>query len=576
MELMNGSYDENKSQIENLSLPVKFQSLKDNAEKIRFSYGILKDKGLLPNDVRADKNNQKSLEARNLGNFFFKDKNYVEALKYYNKSLSFAPVGSENLAIAYANRSAVYLNTGFYKYCLNNIELALKGNYPSKMTVKLQYRKKKCMEKMKKGMDSYSSFVKEKNEVKLSYKANPNVPAMIEGIELSTSIKFGRHIIAKQNLYPGDVIIIEKPFVKSLINFDVIDGSEYTRCANCLKSEFFNIYPCECCTRAMFCSETCREEAFEDFHEFEGPIFGVNIDYLMLRAALMAISTFKGDMNQIKDFSNASLNVFQSGYESSRKEDQLSVLRTHAIYAPVMTAEEAFQMSNSCAEIWHLLDSSDFKALLGSIELENLFLSFLYDLGTVSQFYSHSLLTMAKTPEVNEKVDGQYSPQKYGTGLLPIASILNHSCAPNVVRMGNDDCVMIIVRRHIKPGDQIFDSYGPHHLNQKLRQRQTQIKKKYSFECTCEACSNDFPLLNDLEMEDIVEFFPLCAGIMKIMEYDKTWAEKAYPQSKKFLQKFSEKYPAYEICAAQIIMIHCINILMIKTPVELQFKCIFP
>lgn len=571
---MNGSLEENLSKIESLVLPIKFQSLKDNAEKIRFCYGLLKNNSLLPNDFRPDKNNQKSLEARNLGNFFFKDKNYVEALKYYNKSLCFAPIGSENLAIAYANRSAVYLNTGFYKFCLDNIELASKGNYPAKMIVKLENRKKECIDKMKRCTDSYVRLMKEKSQIRLSYKANANVPEMIEGLGYATSVKYGRHVIAKQELFPGDVIVIEKPFVKSLINIDVTDGSEYKRCTNCLKSEFFNVFPCECCTKAMFCSEICREEAFGAFHEFESPMFGMKIDYLMLRAALMAITTYEGEVAQIKKLSNDSLNIFETSYESSRNEDKLKALRSHSMYAPVITVEEAFRISNSCALIWHLLDSSDFKALLGSTELEDLFLSLLYDFGIVSQFYSHSLLTMAKTPEDNEKIDGQYSPQKYGSGMLPISSLFNHSCAPNVTRMGNDNAVVIVVRRHINPGDQIFDSYGPHHLNQKLRERQTQLKKKYSFDCTCEACSKDFSLLNDLEMEDIVEFFPLCAGIMKIMEYDKTWAEKAYPQSKTFLQKFNEKYPAYEVCAAQIIMTHCINILMINTPVELQFKSI--
>lgn len=568
--------DEYKTEIEKLPLPVKFQSLRENAEKIRFSYGLLKEKNLLPttDDIRPEKSNQKSLDARNLGNFHFKERNYVEALKYYNKSLCFAPIDSENLAIAYANRSAVYANTGFYKFGLENIECALKGNYPQKIIEKLNQRKKECLEKMKKSVDSYQKLTKEKSEIRLSGKSHQRVSGMHEGLGIASSIKFGRHIVAKQSFKPGDVIIVEKPFVKSLLSVDVIDGSQYKRCANCLKSEFFNVFPCDFCTKAMFCSEKCREEAFEAFHEFECPFFGAQLDYLMLRLALMAITTFKGDIEQIQELSKASLTVFDEDYDSKEKENHLKVLRAHAAFAPPITLDESFQVSNTCALIWHFLDLSSFKPLLGSVDLENLFLSFLYDYGIVSQFYSHSLLTMARTPVDKEKVDGQFSPQKYGTTLLTITSLLNHSCAPNVTRMGNDDSIAIVVRRNIASGDQIFDSYGPHHLNDKIKARQETIKKKYAFDCCCEACTMDYGLLNDLEMEDLVEFFPLCAGIMKIMEYDKSWAEKAYPQSKKFLEKFGEKYPAYEICASQIIMIHCISILMIKTPVELQFKSV--
>lgn len=572
---MEQSLEEIKPKIENLSLPVKFQTLKGSAEKIRFCYALLKEKNLLPNETTfiSRKNSQKSLDARNRGNTYFKERNYVEALKCYNKSLCFAPVASESLAIAFANRSAVFLNTGFYKFCMENIELALKGdNYPSKMIGKLEQRKKECSEKMKNHIDSYVTLTKEKSEIKLTYKPNTHVPNMIDALELATSIKFGRHVISNRHLYPGDIILIEKPFVKSLISLDVRDDAEYSRCVNCLKSEFFNVFPCEFCTKAMFCSNTCREEAWNNFHKYECEVYGANVDYLMIRASLMCFTIFN-DIDRIKAFLDDSLNVFDPGYDYKSKEHQLKVLRSHATHAPVTKVEEEFQTCNTCALNWHLLQSSfNFKSLINSSETEDIFLTLLYDFAIVSQFYSHSLLTMARTPEEQQKVDGQFSPQKYGSGLLPICSLLNHSCAPNVTRMGNDTCVVMVVRRHITPGEQLFDSYGPHHLNQKLIARQNQIRRRYAFDCTCEACQNDYPLLNDLEMEDLVEFFPLCAGIMKIMEYDKAWADKSFALSKKFLKKFGEKYPAYEICAGQIIMIHCINILMIKTPVELQFK----
>ncbi|XP_063704394.1 SET and MYND domain-containing protein 4-like [Culicoides brevitarsis] len=569
---MNGNFSEELAEIQKLPLPSKFQSLKDNAEKIRFSYKLLKEKYVLPTDVKPEKSDKKSLEARNLGNFYFKERNYVEALKFYNKSLCCAPSGSENLAISYANRSAVYLNLGFYDFCLANIECALKGNYPQKLVAKLNQRKTECLEQKKKHTDAYLKLKREKSDIRLSGKAHKKVPGMHEGLDIACSMKYGRHVVAKQNFYPGEVIVVEKPFVKSLLSCDLLEGSEYSRCTNCLKSEFYQVFPCNFCTKAMFCSEKCREDAI--FHEFECRFFGAKIDYLILRSALLLVTTFKDELKELLPSKN-SLTVFDENYDPKRKGDQLKVLLSHATFAPQISANEEFQISNNCALIWHLLDSSSFKeAYLPTKDLEDAFLTFLFDFGVISQFYSHSLLTMQKTPEDKEKVDGAFSPQKYGTGLLPISSLLNHSCAPNVTRMGNDDAIVIVVRRHIKPGEQIFDSYGPHHLNQKARVRQEEIKKKYSFDCSCEACENDYGLLNDLEMEDIVEFFPLCAGIMKIMEYDKTWAEKAYPQSKKFLEKFGEKYPAYEVCAAQIIMIHCISILMIKTPMELQFKSV--
>uniref|UniRef100_A0A336LSS1 CSON003654 protein n=1 Tax=Culicoides sonorensis TaxID=179676 RepID=A0A336LSS1_CULSO len=566
------NFGEIKTKIEKLPLPSKFQLLKNNADKIRMSYDLLKEKKLLPTEsiVNSFKSDEISLESRNLGNSYFKVKDYVNALKYYNRSLCFAPVASENLAIAFANRSAVYLNIGFYKFCLDNIETALKGNYPCKMIQKLEQRKKECLAKMKNKRDNYTKVMDEKRDIKLSYKPNSKIPFMIEGLEYACTEKYGRHIISNRELFPGDVILIEHPFVKSLICENLPEGPEFSRCLNCLKTEYFNLIPCQFCTRAMFCSEICKNEAWENFHKFECKLMYANIDFLQLRATLMAVSSLK-DFRRINQ--DGSFTIFDPDYQYNLMEHQLLALLSCAKYAPTMNDEEDFVLCNMSALIWHLLKSSDeFSSMLTNPEWENDFLSILFDFGAVSQFYSHSLLAIAKTPELKEEMDGKFSPQKYGTGLLPISSLMNHSCAPNVTRMGNDNQVVIVVRRHIAPGDQLFDSYGPHHLNQPLINRQIQLKSKYLFDCTCDACKNDYNLLNNLEMEDMIEFLPLCAGIMKIMEYDKVWAEKAFPLTRKFLRKFDEKYPAYEVCASQMIMIHSINVLMIKTPLELQMK----
>jgi hypothetical protein len=51
-----------------------------------------------------------------------------------------APAGSENVGIAYANRSVVYMKLGYYKTALANIQLARDHNYPASKLEKLAER----------------------------------------------------------------------------------------------------------------------------------------------------------------------------------------------------------------------------------------------------------------------------------------------------------------------------------------------------------------------------------------------------------------------------------------------------
>lgn len=61
------------------------------------------------------KNNKKSLQYRNIGNKEFSKKKWREAMGFYNQSLRFAEIGTENVALAYANRSACFLKLQMLK-----------------------------------------------------------------------------------------------------------------------------------------------------------------------------------------------------------------------------------------------------------------------------------------------------------------------------------------------------------------------------------------------------------------------------------------------------------------------------
>lgn len=51
-----------------------------------------------------------------------------------------------------------------------------------------------------------------------------------------------------------------------------------------------------------------------------------------------------------------------------------------------------------------------------------------------------------------------------------------------------------MVVRPIAAGEQLFDNYGPYYSTSNKKQRQDHLYNQYGFQCTCQACMENFPL----------------------------------------------------------------------------------
>lgn len=195
------------------------------------------------------KSDKKAEELRNEGNKFYSGKKFFDAVIKYNESLSHATSGSENLGLAFANRSAVYLEMKLINKCLRNIELAKAHNYPETNNDVLLKREEKCrllMEQSLKVSDPWSFF-------KLSYKPNKKLPFVVNNLELRINEKYGKHIITNQPLRVGDILVIERPFVSVLLSesrfVEVAKSNKFLKCANCLKDNQLDLIPCDSCSQ---------------------------------------------------------------------------------------------------------------------------------------------------------------------------------------------------------------------------------------------------------------------------------------------------------------------------------------
>merc|ERR1719158_1514662 len=94
------------------------------------------------------KNGERSTKLREQGNKAYTGRKNSQALELYTQSIRFAPYSGsgrgEELCMAYANRSAVLVQTKQFKLALQDIELSFHAGYPLELAYKLHERSAKC------------------------------------------------------------------------------------------------------------------------------------------------------------------------------------------------------------------------------------------------------------------------------------------------------------------------------------------------------------------------------------------------------------------------------------------------
>jgi hypothetical protein len=97
-----------------------------------------------------------------------------------------------------------------------------------------------------------------------SFPANKKLPDYFANcLTLKESDLYGKHIRTTKDLPVGSIVIIEKPFVGAVDHRHACERCEY-----CHKKNVFSLIPCQRCTSAMYCSEKCQKEAWQDYHKY--------------------------------------------------------------------------------------------------------------------------------------------------------------------------------------------------------------------------------------------------------------------------------------------------------------------
>lgn len=213
-------------------------------------------------------------------------------LDSYSKSIATAANNSESMALAYGNKSAFLLHLEKYEECIEDIDRTLSFAKSHTLKIKLLCRKVECMKKLGSHCQSaindakrylndieedevkaYSKLIKkaealpvsENNEEEKQKKTVGWLPeeTVLVGFSIQYSGADGRYLVATKDYEPGDVIFVESPFVTTNNLF-----SSCYSCHYCWKYCWASV-PCDKCSRVMFCSEDCKKNAWQEFHDVE-------------------------------------------------------------------------------------------------------------------------------------------------------------------------------------------------------------------------------------------------------------------------------------------------------------------
>ncbi|XP_031832591.1 protein-lysine N-methyltransferase SMYD4 [Nomia melanderi] len=526
----------------------KFKSLSTDEKRVTFMLNLMLEYGVVPQSYSDTKNPKESEKFRELGNKEFvsdplTNTSCTKALKLYTKSIAYAPCLSEQLALAYANRSAVLFKLHKYEECIKDIDRALSLSYPDRLRIKVYIRKVECLEVLKssnientiketeqwlqkmsfedtnyKKLNDKLSFLKKtlgsrnfetQDIIKCETKYllpkidtyNTEIPCASSAISLKYNDQYGRHIVAARNINPGEVICIEKPY-SLLLSIE----KTYTHCSNCLEVCWANI-PCNNCTYAMYCSEECKAVDWKKYHDIECLVVPSmlklnlkDLDLFVLRLAIQAVreSSIQDLRKELEDVENEK-DLRRKGFSKNGifESNQYRSILSLVTNSEKRTVDDLFRKSlDACFTLYFLATCTD---MFGSPLQKDL--SVLMKNPDVLFVGSLILRHQQVIPSNMHTFTEEYGLDTITRGIaaLPFCSLFNHSCSLNVMRLSRSKDLIIYVLCPIKQGEQIFDNYGDcHELNSKV-ERQRALSERYFFDCNCVACQEDWPLYYNMK-----------------------------------------------------------------------------
>lgn len=314
--------------------------------------------------------------------------------------------------------------------------------------------------------------IKEKNEY---------IECASAAIKIEQNQEMGRHIIAKRDIKPGEVLAVEEPYAKILLKDRYL-----THCYNCLKPSY-NLMPCVKCPLVFFCNENCREIAWNYYHRYECPILATllesqvtNLPLTALRVTICAKNEYRKllEDNSKTGISSDVISKEKPSVEEipPREFSKISISKDHISNQTTLNPNKKYESSNY-EQIHNLVGNENLRQV-SDLFSRALHTAVFYKLvKKYSQFFEskneeelfkelllkHAMTASSNFHQITElagKRGEVFEIVEIGGGAYSFLSLLNHSCCPNVIRHCHGSKIVLRALRPIAKEEQLFDNYG--------------------------------------------------------------------------------------------------------------------
>lgn len=456
---------------------------------------------------------------------------------------------SDELSLGFANRSAAFFHAGRYRQALYDIAYAFEVGYPSHLHYKLYLRKGQCqlrlgntqdalncfniaikclrkanidshrmdrqlreIQNLKKACSEYHPLLRDmKDEFEEPFVTDiadgwhKEIPSCTSAIDMLYSTEKGRFLIANRDICPGEALFIEKPYASVLL-----PAFAKTHCYHCHK-KLLNAVPCTQCNQVRYCTFACAKSSWTCYHRWEcgnlDLLHSIGVAHLAFRVLLVTgLSSLTSYLQSIQHGDpNIKSHSYHPVYELVAHSEKVHI-------------EDSLQYSLTAALLWLLLDRVSFfifdetssrfsemsfsgqsnssrassqnesSSIIGAVMktvVGGLLLRHIYQLVC----NAHAITSLECMSVKEDDIVTTTEQVRVATAIYPSASLMNHSCDPNIISGFVNGCTLVVrAVRTIMAGEEVLNCYGPHYRKMPFAERQQLLQDQYFFKCACDAC----------------------------------------------------------------------------------------
>ncbi|XP_014226210.1 SET and MYND domain-containing protein 4-like [Trichogramma pretiosum] len=482
---------------------------------------------------------------------------HVEMLRLLSCAVCQAPSESEELTLAYRDRSILLMHLQRYKEAFMDLDklmdlplsdedgalticrkveceaelglwtarvtcqgmqyLFATNDLDERITYQIQARLALALVKLRsgriRGSDRDKAKVDLPNPDKITKHQSDEIPnassCRVNHNPAAGSYRYGRHLVTTRNVLPGDIFYCGQAYVVL-----PSEAAQHLNCWHCLRFAWHGV-PCDHCSQVIYCTYECRESAWQLFHRFECPIVGRTVRFIdlartsKLMALRMLIKAMLEVDGQLETLKKHCREIDKQRDRRTRGFTDGMFLPNHrSCYSLLANVEgrddevrEAIA-TETAAILYHIAKYTNlfpgFEADIKKLQLNE-------DAMFVARLLSHfqHVVKTNATMYTETKFASTYSWEWQNNGdeadstatyLDPAMSLINHSCFPNVARCETKDGKNILYAlRPIAEGEQLFECYGPTYSECEKKYRDNLLSQS-NFTCRCIACEDDWPI----------------------------------------------------------------------------------